>query len=485
MQTLTRRNFIKATSLGAVGMTLPHWLLADAPSKTKLNFVFLLVDDLGWRDLGCYGSTFYETPNIDRLATQGVRFTDAYAACPVCSPTRASIMTGKYPAAIGITDWIPGFDMSNQKLLTPGNQFDYLPLAEVTMAEAFKTAGYSTFFAGKWHLGGDGYLPEDQGFDVNIGGHRWGVPPGGYFSPYGNSKLRDGPEGEFLTDRLTDESLKFLDAHKNMPFLLFLSYYTVHGPFQSKPEYRVQYEIKAEDLPPANGPPFVPEGKVKARRVQDHAVYAGMIQSLDESVGRLMAKLDQLQLAEHTVVIFVSDNGGLSTAEGSPTSNFPLRAGKGWLYEGGIRVPMIIKWPGVTRAASLCSEPVISTDFYPTMLEMAGLPLMPSQHRHGASLVPLLKDGKSLGRQEIFWHYPHYNRKGDTPAGAVRAGDYKLIEFYEDNRTELYNLKTDRSETHDLGARMPGKTKELQNTLHRWRRQVGGRMPKPNPDYRN
>jgi arylsulfatase A-like enzyme len=448
--------------------------------------VFFLVDDLGRQDLGCYGSTFYETPNIDRLAAQGMRFTNAYAACPVCSPTRASIMTGKYPARLGITDWIG----APQK---PTAYREYLPLEEVTIAEALKEAGYATGYVGKWHLAtSDGdrrrYYPDRQGFDVNIGGDNSGSPPT-YFHPYskGNRSLETmppgGKDGEYLTDRLTDEALKFIEARKDGPFLLYLAHYAVHTPLESKKELTEKYQAKAAGLPQAKGPRFQPVyGSYNTRQVQDHAVYAGMVQSVDESLGRVLSKLEDLGLDRDTIVIFMSDNGGLSTvAREGPTCNLPLRAGKGWLYEGGIREPMVIKWPGVAKAGSTCDEPVISTDFYPTMLAMAGLPLKPQQHADGESMVPLLKGTGELRRKAIYWHYPHYHGSGNRPSGAIRAGDYKLIEWYEDGRIELYNLKDDVSERNDLAAAMPDKANELRRMLHAWRSEMGAKMPEGEP----
>jgi arylsulfatase A-like enzyme len=485
---MKRRNFLKSLGIGITYMVLPTYHLFTSKEK-KLNFVFFLVDDMGWRDAVCYGSTFYETPNVDQLASQGMRFTNAYAACPVCSPTRASIMTGKYPTRLDTTDWFgaPQPDTvqrhwTRNKPLLPARYLDHLPLEEVTMAEAFHEAGYATFFAGKWHLGGEGFLPEDQGFEINRGGYHLGWPRGGYFSPYENPKLKDGAEGEYLTDRLTDESLHFLDNIGDKPFLLFLSHYAVHTPLQSKEEFIEKYKEKASRLPSLIGPKFVLEGEREARQVQDHPVYAGMIQSMDESLGRLMDKLEALGIADHTAIIFMSDNGGLSTSEGSPTSNIPLRGGKGWLYEGGIREPMIVKWPKVTQPESVCHEPVISTDFYPTMLEMAGLPLKSSQHVDGLSLVPLLKQKASLPRKALYWHYPHYGNQGGSPGAAIRAGDYKLIEFFEDRHVELYDLRNDIGETNNLANAMPEKVKELLELLHHWQRDVDAKMPAPNPN---
>lgn len=462
----------------------------SAESSRTPNFVFFLADDMGWRDAGCYGSTFYETPNLDRLARSGMRFTDAYAACPVCSPTRASILTGKYPARIGITDWIgaPQPDSvsrhpTRNKPLLPAPYLDHLPLEEVTIAEALREAGYATFFAGKWHLGGEGFLPEDQGFGVNRGGYSYGSPPGGYFSPYKNARLPDGPSGEHLDDRLAAESVRFLEGIGRRPFFLYLPFYSVHTPLQAKKELIKKYEEKRKTVR-HDGPLFAAEGERQVRQIQEHAVYASMIETMDANVGKVLDALDRLGLAEDTVVVFMSDNGGLSTSEGAPTSNVPLRAGKGWLYDGGIREPMIVRWPGVTRPASTCSVPVISTDFYPTILEIAHLPPRPGQHIDGMSLVPLLQQTGSIRREAIYWHYPHYGNQGGSPGGAVRAGQWKLIEFFEDGRLELYNLTSDLGERHDLSRQDPRRTSDLHARLTAWREQVGARMPTPNPNAR-
>ncbi len=458
--------------------------------KARSNFVFFLVDDLGWRDLGCYGSTFYETPHLDRLASTGMRFTDAYAACPVCSPTRASIMTGKYPARVGITDWIPGQDPKNRKLLGT-KDLHQLPLDEVTIAEALKEAGYRTFFAGKWHLGGKGFFPEDQGFDINRGGHHVGSPPGGYYSPYKNPKLEDGPEGEYLPDRLGDESIRFLREHvksyRERPFLLYLSFYTVHTPIQACKRHLERYKRKAAELPAAAGEAFLRERRGWTKLRQDDPAYGTMVHAMDENVGRVLNELDALELSKRTVVIFMSDNGGLSTLgrKRAPTSNLPLRAGKGWCYEGGIREPMIIRAPGVAEPGSTCSFPVTSTDFYPTMLELGGLPLRPEQHADGRSLVPLLRGGQSLDRRAIFWHYPHYHGSTWTPGAAVRAGDWKLIEFFEEGKAELYNLKDDLGERADLSETNPRKKAELLELLHSWQKRVGAKFPQPNPRFKD
>jgi arylsulfatase A-like enzyme len=304
------------------------------------------------------------------------------------------------------------------------------------------------------------------------------------FSPYKSPFLTDGPAGEYITDRLTDEAVKFLDDSRGKPFLLFLSHYAVHIPIEAKADMIEKFKGKARRLPPPAGPRFLPEGRNEARQVQDHPAYAAMIDSVGESVGRITKKLDELGVTENTAIIFMSDNGGLSTAEGSPTSNVPLRAGKGWLYEGGIREPMIVKWPGTVKPGSICDEPVISNDFYPTMLEMAGLPLRPKQHVDGVSFVPLLKQTGKLDRPAIYWHYPHYGNQGGSPSGAVREGDYKLIEFYGDGSVELYNLKDDPGEKQNLSAKMPERAAELRKMLQDWRRSVDANMPKANPNYK-
>ena len=474
---MNRRDFLKLSAGTAASTVIPGcFLTTHEQKKKKTNFVFILIDDMGWTDAGCYGSTFYETPNIDKLAAEGMRFTNAYAASPVCSPTRASIMTGKYPARLGITQWIGAPDK-------PVKYVHNMPTEELTIAEALKQAGYTTAFIGKWHLGEqEKYYPEKQGFDVNEGGYRAGHPWAGYFSPYENPKLPDGLKGEYLTDRLTEESLKFLDENSDKPFLLYLSHYAVHTPMQAKEKHIDKYNTKAKGLPPPEEPAYLTErDDIITKQLQDHPVYAAMVQSTDESVGRVMNKLEALGLSDNTAVIFMSDNGGLSTQpRKSPTANVPLRAGKGWLYEGGIREPMIIKWPGVVEPGTLCHEPVISNDFYPTMLEMAYLPLRPSQHVDGLSLVPLLTGTGKLDRNAIYWHYPHYHGSGTRPGGAVRAGDYKLIEWFEDSSIELYNLKNDLSERHNLAEKIPQKTAQLREMLHNWRKSVNARMPEPN-----
>ncbi len=479
---MTRRGFLGALAGAAL------WPVAARSADARpLNFVFILADDLGWRDLGCCGSAFYETPNLDRLAREGMRFTQAYAACPVCSPTRVSIMTGKYPVRLATTDWFGapqpetvGAHKTRNKPLLPAPYEEQLPLEEVTIAESLKSAGYNTFFAGKWHLGGVGRYPEDQGFDVNKGGWEKGSPRS-YFSPYENPKLSDGPEGEHLPARLAAESTAFLEENGAKPFLLFLSFYSPHTPLQARSDLLRKYEEKASQTG-FDGPEFIPEGDHQARQVQRHPVYAAMVEAMDEAVGSVLDAVDRLDLAEHTAIIFMSDNGGLSTSEGAPTSNVPLRAGKGWLYEGGIRTPMLVKWPGMIHPGSECAHPVISADFYPSMLEMAGLPLRPNQHQDGRSFAPLLRGESLTDDRPLFWHYPHYGNQGAFPGAAVRLGAYKLIAFFEDGRHELYNIEDDLGEQRNLVETMPEKAAELRSMLHAWQREVGARFPTPNPN---
>lgn len=445
------------------------------------NIIFILADDLGWADLGCYGSSFYETPNLDKLARDGAKFTQAYAACSVCSPTRASILTGKYPARLGITDWLPGrVDRRDQKLKRPPIQ-QFLPLEEFTIAEALKARGYQTAFIGKWHLGeSPEHWPEHQGFDVNIGGSGHGHPPS-YFSPYRLSNLVEGPKGEYLNDRLTDEALKFIVQAKDKPFFIYLPHYAVHTPLQAKPHVIEKYKAKA--LKVSSGiPEFITDKGSKIRQIQNHPTYAAMVESLDENVGRIMEKLTELGIDDKTIIVFTSDNGGLSSSNGSPTANLPLRGGKGLAYEGGIREPLLVKWPRAIQAGSVCSEPITSTDFFPTLLEIAGQAVQPEQHIDGRSFVPAMR-GEIQAERPLFWHYPHYSNQGGAPNGAVRLGDFKLIEWYEDMQVELYNLKNDIGEQNDLAKTMPEKVVELRTLLQNWRSSINAKMPTPNADF--
>lgn len=454
-------------------------------SREKPNVVFVLVDDLGWADLGCYGSEFYDTPNLDRLASQSILFTNAYAASPVCSPTRAAVMTGRHPVRINITDWIPGMDISRAKeprLETPEDLHN-LPLEEVTMAEIFRANGYTTFFAGKWHLGEtEEFWPLAQGFDENLGGNHRGSPtfPGGngYYSPYGNPCLEDGPEGEYLTDRLTSEAIKFIDEHKNDAFFLFLSFYTVHAPIQGCVAYDEYYLEKSQALPDSGRALTRQEHNGITRINQSDPRYAAMVRSLDTNVGRLVNKLNQTGKLNNTILVFTSDNGGLSTTRhGGPTSVLPFRAGKGWCYEGGTRVPLLIRYPGMSNQGSSTDQPAISMDLFPTILELADIPQPRNIKGDGESLVPfLLNPGESKERSMV-WHYPHYHGSTWRPGSAIRKGRFKLIEFYEGQLVELYDLSVDPGETEDLSGEYPGKADSLKNEMHQVLDRMGARYP--------
>ena len=479
--------FAAAWLLLALQGTLPHAtadesLAQPSGADRPPNVVFFLIDDLGWTDVACYGSDFYETPHVDRLAREGMRFTDAYAACCVCSPTRVSVLTGKYPARLHITHAIPiqgSLRLKGPLPLVPADYCKNLPLEEVTIAEGLKPAGYVSASIGKWHVcWEEAYYPEHQGFDRNVAGNNMGYP-GTYFYPYEGRwrmtprhpwiewrTIEGGRPGEYLTDRLTDEAIAFIAENRDRPFLLYFPHYAVHTPLQAKQELIEKYESK-------------PKGEH-----HHNPVYAAMIDSVDQSVGRVLRQIDQLGLAENTVVIFNSDNGG----NGRVTSHHPLRGCKGNFYEGGIRVPLIVKWPGVVQPDSVCRVPVISNDFYPTLLEIAGLPLRPEQHRDGVSLVPLLKQTGGLESRPLFWHFPNYigARHPDAarPMSVVRSGDFKLLEFLEDDHVELYNLRKDQGEQHDLAGAMPEKAAELRGLLAAWRTAAGVQMPRPNPLFR-
>jgi arylsulfatase A-like enzyme len=442
---------------------------AEPPPRP--NVIVILADDLGWADLGCYGSTYHRTPHLDRLARDGLRFTDAYAACPVCSPTRAALLTGRYPARLHLTDWLPGRpDRPDQRLLRPAIA-QHLPPEVPTVAELLHAAGYATGHVGKWHLGGAGFGPRDRGFDVNVAGDQRGSPPG-YFAPFRDPQgrflpgLEDAEPGAYLTDALTGAAQKFVERNKDRPFFLYLAHYAVHIPLQARAAVTARY--------PAGGQPGT----------QNNPVYAAMVESVDESVGRLRAKLAELGLAERTVLLFTSDNGGLSVREGPntpATSNAPLREGKGYLYEGGIREPLLVYWPGVTRAGSVSSTPVCSIDFLPTILDVCRVSA--DVKTDGIDLVPLLQGGAAPAREALYWHYPHYSNQGGRPGGAVRAGDWKLLEFYEQGRQELYDLKADVGEVRNRIADKPEVAKELLGKLRAWRESVGAQGMRPNPDY--
>ena len=452
------------------------------------NFLFVLVDDYGIMDVGVEGSTFYQTPNIDKIANTGMRFTRGYATCQVCSPSRASIMTGKYPARHGITDWIgaaTGERMANSKrgnLLVP-EYVHNLPKGDVTLAEALKEGGYSTFFAGKWHLGGKGSWPEDHGFDINKGGWHVGSPNGGYYAPWKNPNLKSGPNGESLSQRLADETVKFIQGRdQSKPFLAYLSFYAVHGPVQStKPLWQKYRDIAAKK--PHKGDRFKIDRTLPVRQVQDHPVYAGLVESMDSAVGSVLGCLKELGLDENTIVILTGDNGGVSSGDNFSTSMLPYRGGKGRQWEGGIRVPFYIKAPGVTQAGSLCSTPVTGADFYPTMLDLAGLNLLPRQHVDGVSLKPLLK-GEEITSRSVFWHYPHYGNQGGEPSSIIIKGDWKLIHYWADGRNELYRPAADIGEQNDLAQGEPERTAALWKELNAFLKSSGAKLPKLYAGYK-
>ncbi len=491
-------------------MTLSAGLLLSGGCKTgnqksekaeKPNILVILVDDFGWTDLGCYGSTFYETPNIDGLASEGIRFTNGYANCPVCSPTRASLQTGLYPNRTGITDWIKGRlnAQPNDRFLTAQNTYN-LSLNYTTIGEVMKENGYKTFFAGKWHLGETPeYWPENQGYDINKGGYSRGSPNlneykgyDGYFSPYGNPRLKDGPKGEYLPERLTDETIHFINQNKEDPFFVCMCFYLVHNPQQGKDSLINKYQEKRKRMGLDDEKEFVANpnwakyasngGNYRDRIIQGSPVYASMVQALDDNVGRLLTLLKESGLDKKTVILFTSDNGGLSTAEGSPTSNLPLRGGKGWLTEGGIREPYIIKYPGIQKPGYVNHMPVITMDLYPTIMSFAGIEPKPELHLDGVNLVPYLEGGDYPTRP-LFWHYPHYANQGGDPGSVVIYGDYKLFYDIELNNYQLYNLKDDIGEEHDLSKENPEMVAKLKKMLNDWKADIHAKKMMPNPDW--
>lgn len=469
------------------------------PPAEPMNVVFFLVDDYGWKDVGYNGSSFYETPNIDRLAATGMAFTDGYAACPVCSPTRAAIMSGKYPGRLNTTDFFGGpqgegilkqIEAGNtrwKRPLIPATYIPQLPLEEVTIAEALKQGGYTTFFAGKWHLGKEGFWPTAQGFDINKGGHRGGGPYGGgkYFAPFGGMpNLESYNNKEHLPAVLASETSQFITTNKDKPFLAYLSFYSVHTPLIGRPDLVKYYQQKRQRMGLEDV--FGKEPPRNVRQTQAHAIYGAMVHAMDEAVGVVLDTLEKEGLADNTLVIFTADNGGLSTSEGSPTSNLPLRAGKGWLYEGGIREPTIVRWPGVTKPGSTSGVPITSTDYYPTILDAAAMDPMPQQHIDGLSLTPVLSgQADRLDRDALYWHYPHYGNQGGTPGSAIRMGDWKLIKFYTPGKpVELYHLRTDLGEKNNLAQQNPQIVKDLLAKLEAHLEETDSRLPTPNPNYK-
>ena len=467
---MNRRQLLNSIAIGAGALGLgriadltPAFGARAAKSgiTNRPNFLFILADDLGWSQIGCYGSNYYETPNIDRLAREGMRFTDAYAACPVCSPTRASIMTGKYPARLHLTDFIAGGSFPYEKYNQPEWQ-KYLPLEEVTIAEVLKTAGYATASFGKWHLSIDKkppkslpFNPDKQGFDE-------------YYVTYKPSSKTDPESDAHNVEAITQKSLEFMERHKDEPFFLYVPHNTIHAPVLGKKKLVQKYKNKpGSDLP------------------QNNPVLGAMIEELDKSTGRLLKKLDELKIADKTIVIFFGDNGGLERY----AKQTPLRSGKANLYEGGIREPLIVRWPGVVKPGSTCSEPVTSVDFFPTFLEIVGMKDQAKKPIDGVSLVPVLNQSGTLNRRAIYWHYPHYHSSSIGPCGAIRAGDYKLIEWFDEsicgpgNEFELYNLKEDIGEQNNLAKKMPERVEQLKKMLYNWRSKVSAQILTPNPNY--
>lgn len=447
----------------------------NSKEKEKPNVIFFLVDDLGWTDLSCFGSDYYQTPHIDQIAKEGVRFTNNYSACTVCSPTRAALMSGKYPARINCTDWIQGHKYPWAKLQVPDWTM-YMDTAEFTLAEAFRAAGYKTAHIGKWHLGDDEiHWPENQGFDVNIGGWSKGAPQhrnkncNGYFSPYCNPRLEDGPDGEYLTKRLAREAIKFIDENKDRPFFLNFWFYNVHTPLQAEEGLIRKYE-----------------NIVDTSYKHQNPVYAAMIEHTDNAIGKVMQTLDSLGLKENTIIVFNSDNGGLIGRGGRVTSNEPLKNGKGHMYEGGVRVPAIMAWADHLPSGRVLDQPVISMDFYPTIVDLAGIRdvVPPEQMKDGVSLASLVTgQSTEIPREALYWHYPHYHSEGAVPYSAIRFNEWKLIHNIQDSIVEVYNLEKDIGETRNLAQDNMEKTEALLQKLQQWKSEVNAQMPKPNPAW--
>lgn len=456
----------------------------------KPNILFILADDLGYHDLSFSGSKYYETPHIDNLASQSAIFDNGYAACQVCSPSRASIMSGKFAARHGITDWIGAKsgeawrEKNRHTKLLPAEYEHTLNKNYITLPEALKQEGYKTFFAGKWHLGEKGSWPEDHGFDINKGGFDAGSPRGGYYGPFENPNLENKVDGENLSMRLADETVNFLNQNNpketGQPVFAFLSFYAVHGPIQTTQEKWTKYREKAEKQGiPENG--FKMRDRLPMRIVQDNPIYAGLVETMDDAVGRVLKGLKDLGLNANTIVVFTSDNGGVSAGDAFSTSNLPLNGGKGYQFEGGIREPFLIKVPKITKGNTI-SEPVIATDFYPTLLDLIGAEQLPNEHQDGKSLVPLLS-GESLNERALIWHYPHYGNQGGDPSGIIRRGDWKLIHYYENGKEELYNLKNDIEEVNDIASDNKELVEVLSDELFTYLKSVNARFPVKDPLY--
>lgn len=479
--------FLGAT-LSACATPEAHTPQASA-SAPPPNIVFILVDDLGVMDIGLEtpNEDFYETPRIDQLARSGLRFDQGYTASRVCSPARASIMLGTSTARHGITDWIGaqiGARIAEDKLgrIMPPDYVRALPAHETTMAEAFRDAGYKTFFAGKWHLGPEGSWPEDHGFDTNVGGWDVGSPGRGFFAPWRNPNLQAHHDGESLTLRLGRETAAFIQSDKDKPFFAMLSFYAVHAPSQTSQERWAKYRDKAEALG-HQGERFVEDYRLPVRIVRDNPIYAGMIETVDDAVGIVMDAIEAAGIADNTIICFTSDHGAVVSGDHDASSMLPLRGGKGMQWEGGLRVPLYVYVPNVTSPGSRTDVPMIGSDIFPTLLDLAGLPLLPEQHLDGVSLAPVMR-GESIPERPLFWHYPHYGNQGGDPSSIIRRGDWKLIHYWEDHRRELYNVTEDPDETTDLAAQHAELVDKLGRELEAYLIRVGANLPRPYPGYR-
>ena len=458
----------------------------DIPQKP--NVLLVLVDDLGLKDLGFTGSNYYETPNIDELASKSMIFTQGYAGSRVCSPSRATILTGKFTARHGITDWIGAKSGSawrklkrHDKLL-PADYQHQLPQEEITLAETMKANGYQTFYAGKWHLGAEGSLPEDHGFDINIGGWDKGSPVGGYFSPFKNPKIKDQSDGENLTLRLAKETADFMTKQKDNPFLAVLSFYAVHGPIQTSQNKWAKYQTKAKTLEVAQSG-FKMERKLPIRQTQDNPIYGGLVESMDEAVGIVLQSLKEAGLEKNTIVIFTSDNGGVSSGDAFSTSNLPLRGGKGYQWEGGIREPYLIHVPWQKSNGEQSDYPVTGADFYPTILDYANIDLIENQHQDGISLRTIIDQKIIPLERPLYWHYPHYGNQGGDPSSMIRKGKWKLIHYYEEEIDELFDLEKDPSEQNNVANDFSEITTKLSVQLKNWLVEVDAIYPERDEQF--
>lgn len=451
------------------------------------NVLFILVDDLGINDLGYTGSNYYETPNIDQLASQSVIFTNGYSNSNVCSPSRASILTGKFTARHGVTDWIGASSGAawsqnhpNDKLRPPEYNRN-LPDKDISLAEAMKQGGYKTFFAGKWHVGGAGSYPENNGFDVNKGGWEKGSPKGGYYSPWQNPNLPSGPNGQNLTMRLADETIAFISENKTEPFFAMLSFYAVHSPIQTSKEKWTKYQAKAQQSGIAKEG-FGLERILPYRLHQDNPIYGGLVETMDDAVGKVLMALEEMGLASNTIIVFTSDNGGVTSGDAFATSNSPYRGGKGYQWEGGTKVPFLIKVPENNRKGESIVLRVTGADIYPTILDLSKLPLLPNQHKDGISLKPLL-NGQQLAERPLYWHYPHYGNQGGEPNSILVEENWKLIYYWESDKSELYNLEKDLGETTNLASESPLRASNMTKQLMDWLDETGAKRPSLNPTY--